>query len=100
MSRACRRREDRNSWRRTSRARTARSRAGGAGGVRLAKANLHEWAVGVTTDNPHFGPTRNPWAPDRIPGGSSGGNGAAVIAGEIFGSIGTDNRGVTHAPRL
>lgn len=69
-----------------------------AGAVNLGKTNLHEWAFGVTTNNPHFGPTRNPWAPDRIPGGSSGGNGAAVLAGEIFGSIGSDTGGSIRIP--
>lgn len=69
-----------------------------AGAVDLGKTNLHEWAFGVTTDNPHFGPTRNPWAPDRIPGGSSGGNGAALIAGECFGAIGSDTGGSIRIP--
>jgi aspartyl-tRNA(Asn)/glutamyl-tRNA(Gln) amidotransferase subunit A len=69
-----------------------------AGAVNLGKTNLHEWAFGVTTNNPHFGPTRNPWAPDRIPGGSSGGNGAALVAGEIFGSIGSDTGGSIRIP--
>lgn len=69
-----------------------------AGAVNLGKTNLHEWAFGVTTNNPHYGPTRNPWARDRIPGGSSGGNGAALIAGEIFGSIGSDTGGSIRIP--
>lgn len=69
-----------------------------AGAVNVGKTNLHEWAFGVTTDNPHFGPTRNPWAPERIPGGSSGGSAAAVVAGEIFGSIGSDTGGSIRIP--
>ena len=69
-----------------------------AGAVALGKTNLHEWAFGVTTDNPHFGPTRNPWAPERIPGGSSGGNGAALVAGECFGAIGSDTGGSIRIP--
>jgi aspartyl-tRNA(Asn)/glutamyl-tRNA(Gln) amidotransferase subunit A len=69
-----------------------------AGAVDLGKTNLHEWAFGVTTDNPHFGPTRNPWAPDRIPGGSSGGSGAALAAGLCFGSIGSDTGGSIRIP--
>lgn len=69
-----------------------------AGGVNVGKTNLHEWAFGVTTDNPHFGPTRNPWAPDRIPGGSSGGNGAALVAGMCFGAIGSDTGGSIRIP--
>jgi len=48
-----------------------------AGAVFLGKLNMHEIALGVTNVNPHFGPTRNPWDLSRIPGGSSGGSGAA-----------------------
>lgn len=70
----------------------------GAGGIDIGKTNLHEWAFGVTTDNPHFGPTRNPWALDRIPGGSSGGNGAALSAGLCFGAIGSDTGGSIRIP--
>src|SRR5438045_3475758 len=55
-----------------------------AGAVNLGKTNLHEWAFGVTNDNPHFGPAKNPWATARIPGGSSGGNGAALAARMCF----------------
>ncbi len=69
-----------------------------AGAVNLGKTNLHEWAFGVTTNNPHFGPTRNPWAGERIPGGSSGGSAAALAAGEIFGSIGSDTGGSIRIP--
>lgn len=69
-----------------------------SGVVNLGKTNLHEWAFGVTTDNPHFGPTRNPWALDRIPGGSSGGSGAALIAGCCFGSVGSDTGGSIRIP--
>src|SRR6266576_617677 len=70
----------------------------GAGAADLGKTNLHEWAFGVTTDNPHFGATRNPWALDRIPGGSSGGNGAALAAGLCFGAIGSDTGGSIRIP--
>ena len=69
-----------------------------AGAVNVGKTNLHEWAFGVTTDNPHFGPTRNPWAPGRIPGGSSGGSAAALVAGMCFGSIGSDTGGSIRIP--
>ena len=69
-----------------------------AGAVSVGKTNLHEWAFGVTNDNPHFGPTRNPWSLDRIPGGSSGGNGAALVAGMCFGAIGSDTGGSIRIP--
>jgi aspartyl-tRNA(Asn)/glutamyl-tRNA(Gln) amidotransferase subunit A len=69
-----------------------------AGAVLLGKTNLHEFAYGVTTNNPHYGPTRNPWDRDRIPGGSSGGSAAAVAAGLCYGSIGTDTGGSIRIP--
>jgi aspartyl-tRNA(Asn)/glutamyl-tRNA(Gln) amidotransferase subunit A len=69
-----------------------------AGAVLLGKTNLHEFAYGVTTNNPHFGPTRNPWDLNRIPGGSSGGSAAAVAAGLCYGSIGTDTGGSIRIP--
>lgn len=69
-----------------------------AGAVLLGKTNLHEFAYGVTTNNPHYGPTRNPWDLARIPGGSSGGSAAAVAAGLCYGSIGTDTGGSIRIP--
>ncbi len=69
-----------------------------AGAVLLGKAALHEWAFGVTNDNPHFGPTRNPWDPTRIPGGSSGGSAVALAAGMGAGSVGTDTGGSIRIP--
>jgi aspartyl-tRNA(Asn)/glutamyl-tRNA(Gln) amidotransferase subunit A len=69
-----------------------------AGAVLLGKLNMHELAYGVTTNNPHFGPTRNPWDPARIPGGSSGGSGAAVAACLCAGAIGTDTGGSIRIP--
>ncbi|SFA54410.1 aspartyl-tRNA(Asn)/glutamyl-tRNA(Gln) amidotransferase subunit A [Parageobacillus thermantarcticus] len=51
-----------------------------AGAVFLGKLNLHEYAWGATNNNPHFGPARNPWDPERISGGSSGGSGVATAA--------------------
>jgi aspartyl-tRNA(Asn)/glutamyl-tRNA(Gln) amidotransferase subunit A len=69
-----------------------------AGAVILGKNNMHEFAYGVTSNNPHFGPVRNPWNLDRIPGGSSGGSAAAVAAGLCYGSIGTDTGGSIRIP--
>lgn len=69
-----------------------------AGAVILGKTNLHEFAYGVTTNNPHYGPVRNPWDLERIPGGSSGGSAAAVAAGICFASIGTDTGGSIRNP--
>jgi len=69
-----------------------------AGAILLGKTNLHEFAYGVTTNNPHYGPTRNPWALDRIPGGSSGGSAAAIAAGLCYASIGSDTGGSIRIP--
>ena len=69
-----------------------------AGAVLLGKTNMHEFAYGVTSNNPHYGPVRNPWDSTRIPGGSSGGSAAAVAAGLCFGSIGTDTGGSIRIP--
>ncbi len=69
-----------------------------AGVVVLGKLNMHEWAAGGTTINPHYGPTRNPWDLERIPGGSSGGSGAAVAAGLCAGALGSDTAGSIRIP--
>jgi aspartyl-tRNA(Asn)/glutamyl-tRNA(Gln) amidotransferase subunit A len=69
-----------------------------AGAVILGKMNMHEFAYGVTSNNPHFGPVHNPWDLSRIPGGSSGGSAAAVAAGLCYGSIGTDTGGSIRIP--
>jgi aspartyl-tRNA(Asn)/glutamyl-tRNA(Gln) amidotransferase subunit A len=69
-----------------------------AGAVLLGKTNMHEFAYGVTNNNPHYGAARNPWDTTRIPGGSSGGSAAAVAAGLCFGSIGTDTGGSIRIP--
>ncbi len=74
----------------------ARLRAAGA--VILGVLNLHEGALGATTDNPHFGPTHNPHRLGHTPGGSSGGSGAAVAAGLCAAALGTDTLGSIRIP--
>jgi aspartyl-tRNA(Asn)/glutamyl-tRNA(Gln) amidotransferase subunit A len=69
-----------------------------AGAILLGKNNLHEFAFGVTSINPHFGPVHNPWDLDRVPGGSSGGSAAAVSAGLCLASMGTDTGGSIRIP--
>lgn len=75
---------------------TTRLRAAGA--VLLGKLNMHECALGATTDNPHHGPTHNPWRAGHTPGGSSGGSGAAVAAGLVLAALGTDTLGSVRLP--
>src|ERR1700719_2287905 len=69
-----------------------------AGAVLVGKTNLHEFAYGITSNNPHFGPVRNPWDTERIPGGSSGGSGAAIAAGFVPMATGTDTGGSIRIP--
>ncbi len=69
-----------------------------AGAVFLGKLNLHEWALGVTSQNPHFGAACNPWDISRIPGGSSGGSAVAVASGFCFMSPGSDTGGSIRIP--
>jgi len=69
-----------------------------AGAVFVGRAHLHEFAFGVSNENPHFGPCRNPWDPGRSPGGSSGGSAVAVATGCAFGSVGTDTGGSVRIP--
>jgi aspartyl-tRNA(Asn)/glutamyl-tRNA(Gln) amidotransferase subunit A len=69
-----------------------------AGAVIVGKCNLHEFALGTTSEDSAFGPARHPDFPDRSPGGSSGGSAAAVAAGTCAGSIGTDTGGSIRIP--
>lgn len=69
-----------------------------AGVVFTGTLNMHEYAWGATTNNPHYGTCRNPWDLDRSPGGSSGGSGAAVAAGMSVVSLGTDTGGSIRIP--
>ncbi|HUQ82654.1 MAG TPA: amidase [Gemmatimonadaceae bacterium] len=69
-----------------------------AGAVVLGKLNMHEWALGVTNDNPHYGACHNPSALDRITGGSSGGSAAAIAAGMCSGALGSDTGGSIRIP--
>lgn len=71
-------------------------RRGGA--VVVGKTNLHEWGLGPTSSNPHYGAVRNPRDLERIPGGSSGGSAAAVAAGVCDWAIGTDTGGSIRMP--
>lgn len=69
-----------------------------AGAIVVGKTNMHELAFGITSNNGAFGPVRNPYDETRIPGGSSGGNGAAIAARLAPGGIGTDTGGSVRIP--
>jgi aspartyl-tRNA(Asn)/glutamyl-tRNA(Gln) amidotransferase subunit A len=77
---------------------TAVARLKDAGAIILAKANMDEFAMGSTTENSAYFATRNPWDTSRVPGGSSGGSGAAVAACQCYGALGTDTGGSIRLP--
>jgi len=77
---------------------TVVSRLESAGARIMGRTGLHEWAFGFSSENPHFGPVRNPWDPATSPGGSSGGSGAAVAADIVPIAIGTDTGGSVRVP--
>jgi aspartyl-tRNA(Asn)/glutamyl-tRNA(Gln) amidotransferase subunit A len=69
-----------------------------AGAILLGKTNMHEFAYGITNENPHYGPVRNPWDLERVSGGSSGGSAAALAVGIGYGATGTDTGGSIRIP--
>lgn len=77
---------------------TAVAKLRAAGAVLVGATNMDEFAFGFTTENPHFGPTRNPHDPERSAGGSSGGAAAAVAAGMVPLALGTDTNGSVRVP--
>lgn len=70
----------------------------GAGAIIMGKTNMHEFAWGGTSDNPHYGTVRNAWNPERFPAGSSGGSGVAVASRTCYGALGTDTGGSVRLP--
>ena len=76
----------------------AAERFAAAGAVLMGKLQMHEFALGATSVNPHDGPARNPWDVSRITGGSSGGSGSAVASGQCMAALGSDTGGSIRIP--
>ena len=70
----------------------------GEGAIIIGKLQMHEFALGSTSINPHDGPARNPWDRSRITGGSSGGSASSVASGQCKGALGTDTGGSIRIP--
>jgi aspartyl-tRNA(Asn)/glutamyl-tRNA(Gln) amidotransferase subunit A len=77
---------------------TAVARLRDAGAIILGKQNLHEFAFGITSENPHYGAVHNPWDTQRVPGGSSGGTSTAVAAGLCAAGLGSDTGASIRVP--
>jgi len=88
----------RSFWQRATSTCAVKERLDQCGAIDLATLNMAEFAAGPTGENAHHGRCRNPWAPERLSGGSSSGSAAAVAARLVFGSIGSDTGGSIRVP--
>jgi len=77
---------------------TVVAKLGEAGVIFTGKLNMHEYALSITSNNPHYGAVRNPWDLTKIPGGSSGGSAASIAVDASVASIGTDTAGSIRIP--
>jgi aspartyl-tRNA(Asn)/glutamyl-tRNA(Gln) amidotransferase subunit A len=69
-----------------------------SGAVLLGKLQMHEFAFGASSENPHYGPAHNPWKTNRVTGGSSGGSGSSVASGQAMATLGSDTGGSVRIP--